>query len=106
MSRDLVSENLQHKTHYNSFATHFFIRLNEFLLLQAQIRDQERYLYSELKCWRCGPVLAICVVKGALGSRAYGIEDRIVAETQAADTQYFRVAGFWNHRGEVGCVVL
>jgi aprataxin len=54
MSKDMVSENLQHNSHYNSFATRFFIRLDEFPLSQAQIRGRDRYLHSELQCWRCG----------------------------------------------------
>lgn len=57
LSVDRFSECLKHRKHYNSFATNFFIPLEDFPLAQDDIRRQperEGYLRSDLVCWRCG----------------------------------------------------
>lgn len=57
MSRDRYSECLRHKKHYNSFATPFFVPVEDFPLRKDDVRrnpGKEGYLQSEMKCWRCG----------------------------------------------------
>ena len=57
ISRDRFSECMKHRKHYNSFATPFMIKLEEFPLEQGDIRrrpDHGGYLRDDLKCWRCG----------------------------------------------------
>jgi len=53
---DRFSECMKHRKHYNSFATPFFVRLDEFPLAADDIRrqpDRGRYLHADFVCWRC-----------------------------------------------------
>lgn len=57
LSRDRYSECLRHRKHYNSFATRFFVPLEDFPLSEDDVRrhpGREGYLGSDLVCWRCG----------------------------------------------------
>ncbi|KAI6245679.1 Aprataxin-like protein [Erysiphe necator] len=57
LSVDRYSDCLKHRKHYNSFATPFFISIEDFPLGKDDIRrypEREGYLRSDLKCWRCG----------------------------------------------------
>jgi aprataxin len=54
LTRDLFSKGIEHKRHYNSFATPFFIDLAEFPLSENEIRQREKSLNTDLVCWRCG----------------------------------------------------
>lgn len=54
LSRDLFSSGIEHKRHYNSFATPFLIDLDDFPLTDGQIQERKRALQAGLKCWRCG----------------------------------------------------
>ncbi|KIY04039.1 uncharacterized protein Z520_00731 [Fonsecaea multimorphosa CBS 102226] len=58
ISRDMHSDRLKHRKHYNSFNTDFFIPLEDFPLAKDDIRRQTGYqntnLRKEFKCWRCG----------------------------------------------------
>jgi aprataxin len=56
LSRDRYSECLKHRKHYNSFATRFFVPLEDFPLAEDDVRrhpGREGYLESDMKCWRC-----------------------------------------------------
>ncbi|OAL21663.1 hypothetical protein AYO20_11335 [Fonsecaea nubica] len=58
ISRDMHSDRLKHRKHYNSFNTDFFIPLEDFPLARDDIRRQTSYqnanLTKDYKCWRCG----------------------------------------------------
>lgn len=57
LSREMYSECLKHRKHYNSFATEFFVNLEDFPLAKEDPRrrpEKERYLEGDMKCWRCG----------------------------------------------------
>ena len=57
ISLDRHSECLKHKKHYNSFATPFFVDLEDFPLAEDDVRrhpEKEGYLQGDMKCWRCG----------------------------------------------------
>ena len=57
ISVDRESDRMRHRKHYNSFATPFFIPLEDFPLAADDKRrhpGREGYLDSDLKCWRCG----------------------------------------------------
>jgi aprataxin len=54
LSVDRHSTSLKHKKHYNSFATPFFVDLEDFPLAEDDARRTERYLHGDMKCWRCG----------------------------------------------------
>ena len=57
LSKDRISECLRHRKHYNSFATPFFVDIEDFPLSATDVRrhpGREGYLHSDLKCWRCG----------------------------------------------------
>lgn len=57
VSREMYSECLKHRKHYNSFATGFFVDLEDFPLAQDDPRrwpEKEGYLEGEMRCWRCG----------------------------------------------------
>lgn len=56
ISRDMFSERLKHRKHYNSFNTPFLVDLADFPL---PINDPRRhhkgaFLSQDLVCWRCG----------------------------------------------------
>lgn len=56
LSRDRHSECMRHRKHYNSFATPFFIDVDDFPLEEGDRRrhpGREKYLNRELVCWRC-----------------------------------------------------
>lgn len=56
LSVDRFSDCLKHKKHYNSFATPFFIPLEDFPLAPDDVRrhpGHQGYLGYEFKCWRC-----------------------------------------------------
>lgn len=57
MSVDRYSERLKHRKHYNSFATPFFVSLDDFPLAKDDVRrhpGKEGYLQRNFICWRCG----------------------------------------------------
>ncbi|KAK7910809.1 HIT-like protein [Apiospora marii] len=56
LSRDMSSECLKHKKHYNSFNTEFFVDLADFPLDEAAARARKHSDWSsrDLVCWRCG----------------------------------------------------
>lgn len=57
LSVDRVSECMKHRKHYNSFATRFFVPLDDFPLAEDDQRrspGKEGFLGKDLKCWRCG----------------------------------------------------
>ncbi|KAJ4141288.1 aprataxin-like protein [Fusarium equiseti] len=56
LSRDMFSEALRHRKHYNSFNTPFLVDLNDFPLAADDARRntrEEAYLRWDMKCWRC-----------------------------------------------------
>jgi aprataxin len=57
LSVDRFSECMKHRKHYNSFATDFFIPIEDFPLAKDDPRrhpGKAGYLDEEMKCWRCG----------------------------------------------------
>ena len=57
LSVDRESDRMRHRKHYNSFATPFFVPVEDFPLASNDKRrhpGREGYLDSDLKCWRCG----------------------------------------------------
>ena len=57
LSVDRVSECMRHRKHYNSFATPFFVGMEDFPLEEGDVRrhpGREGYLKTEFRCWRCG----------------------------------------------------
>lgn len=57
LSRDMHSECLKHRKHYNSFNTPFLVDVADFPLARDDPRrhpGREGYLDRSLKCWRCG----------------------------------------------------
>ncbi|KAK8135421.1 HIT domain-containing protein [Apiospora sp. TS-2023a] len=56
LSRDMSSDCLKHKKHYNSFNTEFFVDLADFPLDEAEERARKHSNWSnrDLVCWRCG----------------------------------------------------
>lgn len=57
LSRDMHSDALRHRKHYNSFATPFLVPLDDFPLGDDDPRRrtrEEAYLRRDLRCWRCG----------------------------------------------------
>ncbi|KAL2153680.1 hypothetical protein VTH82DRAFT_4835 [Thermothelomyces myriococcoides] len=58
ISRDMHSEKLKHRKHYNSFNTPFFVPLEDQPLAPDDPRRQTGYqngnLAKDLVCWRCG----------------------------------------------------
>lgn len=58
ISRDMRSEKVKHRKHYNSFATPFFVPLADQPLGEEDARRETGYqngnLVGELVCWRCG----------------------------------------------------
>lgn len=54
LSRDRYSECLKHRKHYNSFATEFFVPMEDFPLARDDRRRKEEYLKNDMVCWRCG----------------------------------------------------
>jgi aprataxin len=57
LSRDMHSDALKHRKHYNSFATPFLVSLDDFPLGDDDPRRrtrEEAYLRWDLRCWRCG----------------------------------------------------
>ena len=56
LSVDRVSESMKKRSHYNSFSTPFFVRLDEFPLdrLSGALHARHGHLESDLVCWRCG----------------------------------------------------
>lgn len=54
---DRRSERLKHRKHYNSFATQFFVPIDDFPLASDDVRrnpTEEGYLRRDFVCWRCG----------------------------------------------------
>jgi aprataxin len=48
---------MKHRKHYNSFATEFFIPIEDFPLAKDDPRrhpSKAGYLDEDMKCWRCG----------------------------------------------------
>jgi len=59
MSRDMYSECMKHRKHYESFNTPFLVPLEAFPLAKDDPRrhpGKSGYLDQDLKCWRCGKV--------------------------------------------------
>lgn len=57
LSRDMHSQAMKHRKHYNSFKTPFLVDIDDFPLAADDPRrdtKKERYLEWDLKCWRCG----------------------------------------------------
>ena len=54
ISVDRHSVSLKHRKHYNSFATAFFVDLDDFPLANDDVRRKGSYLNDDMKCWRCG----------------------------------------------------
>lgn len=57
LSRDMHSECLKHRKHYNSFNTPFLVDVADFPLARDDPRrhpGREGYLDRSLRCWRCG----------------------------------------------------
>lgn len=57
LSRDMFSESMKHRKHYNSFNTSFLIDVADFPLAEDDPRrhpTRQGYLQKELVCWRCG----------------------------------------------------
>ncbi|KIV93253.1 hypothetical protein PV10_04479 [Exophiala mesophila] len=58
ISRDMHSDRLKHRKHYNSFNTEFFIPLDDYPLSpddrKRDVRFQNNNLKEDFKCWRCG----------------------------------------------------
>lgn len=56
LSRDMYSDCLKHRNHYNSFNTPFFVPLEDFPLKEGDERldPNFRWLDGDMKCWRCG----------------------------------------------------
>ncbi|KAF7122946.1 hypothetical protein CNMCM5793_001122 [Aspergillus hiratsukae] len=57
ISVDRYSDRLKHRKHYNSFATPFFVDIEDFPLAKHDARlhpHREGYLRRDFKCWRCG----------------------------------------------------
>ncbi|RYP02865.1 hypothetical protein DL764_005550 [Monosporascus ibericus] len=57
LSRDMFSECLRHRKHYNSFNTPFFVDLADLPLAPDDPRrhpGRAGYLDADLTCWRCG----------------------------------------------------
>lgn len=57
MSRDMVSECMKHRRHYESFNTAFLVDLDSFPLAKDDPRrhpGRNGILDQDLKCWRCG----------------------------------------------------
>lgn len=55
VSRDMHSERMKHRKHYNSFTTEFFVPLEDFpLAADDPRRNQGKWQDRPLVCWRCG----------------------------------------------------
>lgn len=57
LTRDMHSESLKHRKHYNSFVTEFLVDIDDFPLPKDDPRrrtKEEGYLARDLCCWRCG----------------------------------------------------
>jgi len=56
LSRDMFSERLRHRKHYNSFNTPFLVDVADFPLAADDARrlGKQRYLERDFLCWRCG----------------------------------------------------
>ncbi|KAK3983999.1 HIT-like domain-containing protein [Cladorrhinum sp. PSN332] len=59
ISRDMRSDKVKHRKHYQSFATDFFVELDEYPLAEDDRRRDTGYQNANLKdkgfvCWRCG----------------------------------------------------
>ncbi|WEW61265.1 aprataxin-like protein [Emydomyces testavorans] len=57
LSKDRYSPCLKHRKHYNSFATPFFVPIDDLPLDPYDARrhpGREGYLQRDLKCWKCG----------------------------------------------------
>jgi len=54
ISRDMHSECLRHKKHYNSFNTSFFVGLHEFPLTEEEAEERKDNWHNrDMICWRC-----------------------------------------------------
>lgn len=55
LSRDMHSERMKHRKHYNSFTTDFFVPLEDFPLGEDdKRRRQGKWPERPMVCWRCG----------------------------------------------------
>ncbi|KAK4188124.1 HIT-like domain-containing protein [Podospora australis] len=58
LSRDMHSEKVKHKKHYNSFNTEFFVPLEDYPLGDEDRRRETQFqnenLGRDFRCWRCG----------------------------------------------------
>lgn len=55
MSRDMHSERMKHRKHYNSFTTDFFVPLEDFPLAEDDPRRRQgKWPERPMVCWRCG----------------------------------------------------
>jgi len=58
ISRDMHSEKVKHRKHYNSFNTPFFIPVEDYPLAEDDVRRKTSFQNANLErdfvCWRCG----------------------------------------------------
>ena len=54
LSRDLMSECMKKRNHYQSFTTDFFIPMDEYPLAKDDPRRDYRHFPDDMHCWRCG----------------------------------------------------
>ena len=54
LSKDLMSECMRKRNHYQSFTTDFFIGMEEYPLAEDDPRRNYRHFPDDMHCWRCG----------------------------------------------------
>ena len=78
LSRDMHSERLRHRKHYNSFNTPFFVPLEDFPLSEGEKKERlgrrAEWLKRDFVCWRCG--------KG-FGNRFKSLKEHLEGEFEA-----------------------
>ena len=54
LSKDMVSDTMTKRNHYQSFTTDFLVPLDEFPLAKNDHRRRYGWMSKDLICWRCG----------------------------------------------------
>jgi aprataxin len=54
LSRELHSDCLKKKNHYQSFTTDFFIKMHEYPVAESDPRRYYKHFPPDMLCWRCG----------------------------------------------------
>ncbi|KAI1326853.1 HIT domain-containing protein [Xylariaceae sp. FL0255] len=54
LSRDMISDCMRHRKHYQSFNTEFLIDVADFPLAADDPRRHLGHFAEDMKCWRCG----------------------------------------------------